>query len=514
MAPSRRSGVVLVEPDINPITRRFGLPVIAQYPPLAQTRLAGQVAGRVAGARVAIADLRIPGERARLLGRLRADPPAVAAISLTFTSNGDEAIAVAADIRRVSPGTLIVLGGTAPSEDPASFLDTAVDLIGHRAGDASLPALVGELLASGRRPGRFPGFFHRQEGRWVLEPGPPATSMSALAPYAWNLLPAGYWKHYYQGLRPTGIGQTSEGCPFDCTFCSVWITHGRRIALASPENVRHDLRSLPPFVRGFFFADDIWMQASEAQIRELYDPLHAWVAAEFLPRRRGDFWITVETRTDLYLRQEERFRAWIREAGLRWILFGVEAVTDEQLENFSKRNTVDTNSEAIRRAAEAGAYVTAQFVIPTDADRPYFDEIVRFLRAHRRFIRAANFTIATPLPGTELYREVLRDHPDLADRRIVSHPAFSLFTALLPTRLEPAGFYAQVARVYREANQARFRPAVVGQVARALARSPWLIPRLTRVPATLRALTDARTFLEAHRRVQGDRLLARAAAAA
>jgi magnesium-protoporphyrin IX monomethyl ester (oxidative) cyclase len=513
MAPSRPSAALLVEPDINPITRRFGLPVIAQYPPLAQARLAGQVAARLPGARLAITDLRIPGERARLIERLRADPPAVAAISLTFTSNGDEAIAVAADIRRASPATLIVLGGTAPSEDPASFYDTAVDLIGHRAGDLSLPALVGEVLASGRPPARFPGFLHRQDGRWVMEPGPPAPAMSALAPYAWDLLPARYWRHYYQGLRPTGIGQTSEGCPFDCTFCSVWITHGRRIALASPENVRHDFTALPPFARGFFFADDIWMQASEAQIRELYDPLHDWLASEFLPRR-GDFWLTVETRTDLYLRQEARFQAWIRRAGLRWILFGVEAVTDEQLETFSKRNTVDTNSEAIRRAAQAGAYVTAQFVIPTDADPPYFDEIVRFLRAHRSFIRAANFTIATPLPGTELYRAVLRDHPDLADREVVSHPAFSLFTALMPTRLDAPEFYGQVARVYREANQAGFRPAIVGQVVRALTRSPWLIPRLTRVPAALRALTDARTFLEAHRRVQGDRLLAGAVAAA
>ncbi len=509
MTAIRRRSVILVEPDINPVTRRFGLPVVANYPPLAQVRLAGQIEG----GDVEIADLRVPGERRLLIERIRRDPPALVGISVTFTSNGDEAIDVAAAIRAACPSTRIVFGGTAPSEDPRSFFDSAVDLICFRAGDAALAALVGEARATGRAPDRFPGFFHREGDGWVFDPGPPAPALADLKPYAWHRLPERYWRTYFQGLRPTGIGQTSEGCPFDCTFCSVWKTHGRRVTLSSLANVRHDFLSLPRFARGFFFADDIWMQASRQQIRELYDPLFEWVAGEFLPSR-GDFWLTVETRTDLYLREEARFAAWIRRGGLRWIFFGVEAVTDAQLESFSKRNTVDANSEAIRRAAETGAYVTAQFVIPCEADRAYFDEIVRFVKEHRRWIRAANFTIATPLPGTELYKQVLAGAPDLADRRRVRHPAFSLFTALTPTRLESGEFYEQVARVFREANQAAFRPEIVRQGLLTLRHSPWLIPRLTRIPGALRALTDPRTFLQTHREVQGERGLTPTAAAA
>jgi magnesium-protoporphyrin IX monomethyl ester (oxidative) cyclase len=501
LALNRGRSVILVEPEINPITRRFGLPIVANYPPLAQVRLAAQIDG----GDIEIADLRIPGERERLLRRIASDPPALVGISVTFTSNGDEALDLAAAIRRVRPEVPIVLGGTAPSEDPDSFVGAAVDRIGFRGGDTALAALVAEVRATGRLPERFPGFFHREKGGWVLEQGLPAPPLASLRPYAWHLIPHRYWRSYFQGLRPTGIGQTSEGCPYDCTFCSVWKTHGRRVTLASLENVRHDFASLPPFVRGFFFADDIWMQASEQQIRELYDPLFEWVAGEFLPRR-GDFWMTVETRTDLYLRQEERFRAWIRRGGLRWIFFGVEAVTDEQLRSFSKRNTVDTNSEALRRAAECGAFVTAQFVIPCEADRAYFDEIVRFLREHRPWIRAANFTIATPLPGTELYRQVLSAAPELADRDAVKHPGFSLFTALMPTRLHPLEFYEQVARVYRAANQVRITPEIVRQGFLTLRHSPWLIPRLLRIPKALRALADPSTFVESHRAVQGERL--------
>ena len=83
---------------------------------------------------------------------MRADPPLIAGISLTFTSNGDEAIGLAQAIRRVSPATAIILGGTAPSEDPQSFFDSAVDLICYRSGDAALAALVAE----GRQAGSVP----------------------------------------------------------------------------------------------------------------------------------------------------------------------------------------------------------------------------------------------------------------------------------------------------------------------------------------------------------------------
>jgi hypothetical protein len=79
------------------------------------------------------------------------------------------------------------------------------------------------------------------------------------------------------------MGQTSEGCPYDCTFCTVWKTHGRKVTLASLANVQHDFLSLPASIRGFFFADDIWMQASEQQIRELYDPLLEWMASDYPP---------------------------------------------------------------------------------------------------------------------------------------------------------------------------------------------------------------------------------------
>jgi magnesium-protoporphyrin IX monomethyl ester (oxidative) cyclase len=411
-------------------------------------------------------------------------------------------------VRRVSPGTVIVLGGTGASEDPGAFYDADVDFIGFRHGDASLAALVRELRRTGRKPESPPGFFHRSGGAWELAASEESLSIGVLKPYAWRPLPLPYWRRYFQGYRPTGIGQMSEGCPFDCTFCSVWKVHGRKVDLASLENVRHDFRSLPPFVRAFFLADDIWMQGTEAQLRSLHDPLLRWLASDFLPSR-PDLWLTAETRCDLFLRHEARFRAWAREGNLKRVLFGVEAATDAQLDAFGKRTTVGVNSDAIRRAAEMGIFVTAQFVIPCDADRGYFDELARFLECHRGIIDVSNFTIATPLPGTELYAEALRSHPELSDRGRVRHPAFSLFTALSPTRMEPREFYEQVARVHRVANQFELDWTALENLGVVAWRAPWLLPKVLKLPFHLRNLTRPAMYLGTHREVQGERLLVR-----
>jgi hypothetical protein len=163
-SPDRDAPILLIEPDINAVTRRFGLPAVASYPPLAQVRLAGQIDDQGVG----IVDLRIPRERKRFEGVVRSNPPALVGISLTFTSNGDEAIRVASVVRRASPHTVIVLGGTGASEDPARLTGRRFHRF-HRRRVARL--LAREIRRTGRKPATAPGFFHRADG-WVLERAP------------------------------------------------------------------------------------------------------------------------------------------------------------------------------------------------------------------------------------------------------------------------------------------------------------------------------------------------------
>jgi hypothetical protein len=91
----------------------------------------------------------------------------------------------------------------------------------------------------------------------------------------------------------------------------------------------------------------------------------------------------------------------------------------------------------------------------------------------------------------------------------VRHPAFSLFTALSPTRMEPREFYEQVARVHRVANQFELDWTALENLGVVAWRAPWLLPNVLKLPFHLRNLTRPAMYLGTHREVQGERLLVR-----
>ena len=198
--------VVLLEPDINPITRRFGLPKVASYPPLAQVRLAGQIDGDG----VEVVDLRVPGETKRFLRTLAADPPALVGISLTFTSNGEEALQIASAIKSASPETFDRARRHRSFGRPGFFFGKRYRF--HRLPSRGRfpPASRSRDPCKGSAPEAPRGFCHRKDGAWLRGDDVETPPMAKLRPYAWHLLPRRYWRRY-QGFRPTGMGQTSEG---------------------------------------------------------------------------------------------------------------------------------------------------------------------------------------------------------------------------------------------------------------------------------------------------------------
>jgi hypothetical protein len=73
--------------------------------------------------------------------------------------------------------------------------------------------------------------------------------------------------------------------------------------------------------------------------------------------------------------------------------------------------------------------------------------------------------------------------------------------------MEPGEFYEQVARAHRVANQFELDWTALENLGRVVVRSPWLIPRILRMPSHLRNLTRPDMFLRTHREVQGERFL-------
>jgi radical SAM superfamily enzyme YgiQ (UPF0313 family) len=94
---------------------------------------------------------------------------------------------------------------------------------------------------------------------------------------------------------------------------------------------------------------------------------------------------------------------WLRKAGLRSIHMGVEAGTDRVLKIMNKEITREQTEKAFRIAREEGIDTRGYFMIGYyDATPHDIEETINF--ASGIGLDWASFSVATALPGTDLYR--------------------------------------------------------------------------------------------------------------
>ena len=120
-------------------------------------------------------------------------------------------------------------------------------------------------------------------------------------------------------FKPVWLVETARGCPFRCSFCSVWQLYGRSFRERSIGAVVEDIAAVGDAV---FIADDLFWNHPERS-RELAQALKARGV-----RKR---WILVQTRTDLVCRHAELLEAWRPLAKDFDIFFGLEAASDAGL---------------------------------------------------------------------------------------------------------------------------------------------------------------------------------------
>jgi radical SAM superfamily enzyme YgiQ (UPF0313 family) len=202
------------------------------------------------------------------------------------------------------------------------------------------------------------------------------------------------WRAQYACLahRPTWLVETARGCPFRCSFCSIWQLHARAVRERSIDAVCQDMATVGDHI---FIADDLFW----------YHPARSLeLAGELLKRGIRKDWILVQSRVDTVARNAALLEAWRPLAEHFDIFFGLEAATNEGLNDLSKDTTVDQTAEGIDVARRIGYGVTGNFVIDPAWCEADFERLWAFIDRHRLF--QAGFTILTPLPGTAYFEEM------------------------------------------------------------------------------------------------------------
>jgi hopanoid C-3 methylase len=305
----------------------------------------------------------------------------------------DDVLALVARVRRASPEVFILVGGHSAAAYPSPFFREDIDAICLDDGERVVPALV-DALERGQSVHRISGLIVRDgQGAFARTPDNPETFSLDEVPLPARHLIEG-WRKQYACLhhRPTNLIETARGCPFRCSFCSVWQLFNRSFRERSIDAVCHDFASTSDHI---FVADDLfWNHASRslALAREL--------------RKRGvrKKWVLVQSRVDTVANHPALLEAWRPIADEFDIFFGLEAATNEGLDGLTKDTTIHHTVEGVRTAREYGYGVTGNFVIDPAWDATDFERLWDFVAEHE--LHRAGFTILTPLPGTAYYQEM------------------------------------------------------------------------------------------------------------
>ncbi|MBA7661106.1 Anaerobic magnesium-protoporphyrin IX monomethyl ester cyclase [subsurface metagenome] len=103
----------------------------------------------------------------------------------------------------------------------------------------------------------------------------------------------------------------------------------------------------------------------------------------------------------------------MREAGCSTISFGIETASQRLLGILKKGTSLEINERAVRMAKKAGiSNVRGTFIlgIPTETRE---ESLATIKYAKKLPLDSAKFSIATPYPGTELYRIALSEGMDV-----------------------------------------------------------------------------------------------------
>ncbi len=181
---------------------------------------------------------------------------------------------------------------------------------------------------------------------------------------------------------------TSRGCPFTCTFC-----HDAKgvFRQRSVENVIQEMKLLKERykVKEIAFWDDI-MTLNKA-----------WVYKFCEAQEKEKIGIVWSCYTRLDLIDEPLLRA-MKKAGCWNIFFGIESGSQELLDNIKKKMTLEQLTSQVKLVKKVGIEIRGSFMVGLPGETPEkARQTIQF--AIDLDPDYAQFTIATPYPGTELW---------------------------------------------------------------------------------------------------------------
>jgi anaerobic magnesium-protoporphyrin IX monomethyl ester cyclase len=291
------------------------------------------IAGNVdAHHQVAVADLiLVQGQVRETVRRLvRELEPHVVGLSI-MTFQRRTATRIIDLVRAMQPEVQIVVGGYDPSLAPDAYEPLAVDYLVRGEGEVTFRELL-RAIERGAGVETICGLSYRNGNGWMHNPVRPPHGLEDGEVRPPNR-DARVLRGYTLLGRPVDVVETSRGCTYDCSFCSIIEMRGRNFFTYSFERVLADIRDARDHgARTIFLVDDNIM----LNVRRFQALCEAIIQAGL---DGLDYF--VQAMTSSIANHGETLAPLMKRAGFRYVFLGIENILEGDLEflRASAKNT-------------------------------------------------------------------------------------------------------------------------------------------------------------------------------
>ena len=309
-------------------------------------------------------------------------------------------------ILTLKPNTKIVVGGYDPSLAHEAYLSMPIDFIVRGEGEVTFRELT-RALESGSGLHFISGLSHRTGDKWIHNQ-PRAPHRIEDDEIRLPNRKARVLKGYTILGRQVDVVETSRGCTFDCSFCSIIEMRGRNFHTYSFDRVIADIRDAQEHgARTIFLVDD----NITLNVHRFEALCHAIINAGL---HTLDYF--VQGMTSAIANHGETLAPLMHRAGFRYVFLGIENVLDSDLTflNASAKNTARANGKntgnatlkAIEYLHQNKMYIIGGLIVGSPNDTA--ESIEANLAFARQYVDWPYIQHPTPYPRTPMTDEFRR----------------------------------------------------------------------------------------------------------
>lgn len=338
-------------------------------------------------------------------------------------------------IKETVPGIPVFLWGNHPSALPERTLrEEAIDYVVLGEGFPTVKALLHHYSKGTPAKENIKGVHYLENGKFCGNPELQLIhDMDSLPVDGWDLMPSNQ-RHYRNHIQFAfedlskrdryGALMFSRGCPFGCTYCAL------KTFLGNDQRVR--FKSIDAALKEV----DYWVKERNVYYLRIIDEcftLNRKYAMEFsqrLKERGYDLSIWINARIDTV---DEELLLTMREAGIKWMGYGIESSCTHIRENVGKEQyDYEKTRDIVNLTHNSDMSICSNimFGLPGEKKEDMEADLEMIRDLNMEF---PNMYCTMAYPGSRLYAETLAKHPEWLPESWEGYAQLAYKTQPLPT---------------------------------------------------------------------------------